>query len=282
MTRESGQSTQAPGSDDGENSPAAIARISVRGSIIAASITAVAGLIGIAIPAIIGNSGGQQSAAPTPQPQLVLASPSSVFPTLNSSPPTSPSPAQEPSSTASVPPTVFNNEQTDPTQINVGTMLPQQFNDADSVFHRTSGSVQSCPMGNEASDVANSLRDYGCTSAVVGTYLDSSAQMQISVWVFPMPDATAAAGVWNASDQFSTNDWGIWCPGAGVGSQICQEPWRSATSYGRIGYCHRYLMHAAGWYVDFRSGDAAVSELTLAVTAANRSIGAHNIPAAQC
>jgi hypothetical protein len=161
-------------------------------------------------------------------------------------------------------------------------MLPQQYYDPGDVFHRTSGWVQNCPTGNEAVDVGNTLRNYGCTSEVVGTYLDSSAQIQVAVWVIPMPDAAAAGGVFNDGSQSAVNDWGIWCPGTGVGSQICQEQWRSATSYGRIGFCHRYVMHAAALYVDLRSDSAALPALTLAATAANRSIGAWNVPGTQC
>ena len=176
----------------------------------------------------------------------------------------------------------FDNAATDPTRVNVATMLPQQYNDPGDVFHRTSGRVQNCPAGNEAADVRDILRNYGCTNEVVGTYLDSSAQIQVAVWVTPMPDTAAARGVFNHSGQAGVNDWGIWCPGTGVGSQICQEQWRSATFYARIGFCHRYVMHAYALYVDLRSDSSALPALTLAATAANRSIGAHYIPGAQC
>jgi len=161
-------------------------------------------------------------------------------------------------------------------------MLPQQYHDPGDVFHRTSGWVQICPAGNEAADVRDILCNYGCRSEVVGTYLDSLAQIQVVVWVVPMPDVSAAEGVYNNSNQPDVNDWGIWCPGTGVGSQTCQEQWRSATFYQRTGFCHRYLMHAYALYVDLRSGSAALPALTLAATAANRSIGAWNIPGTQC
>lgn len=284
MTREPGSPAQKSGKDNGEDSSTIIARINVRGTIIAASITAFAGLVGILIPVIVGTTGGARPpVVPTPEAQSVLAPSHTGSPTLSSSPPTSPSPDQDPGSIATVPPSAFNDAQTDPTQINVDTMLPQKYSDADADFHRTSGSVQPCPMRNEATDVANSLHSYGCTSAVVGTYLDSAAQMQVTVWVIPMPDATAADGAFNDSRLNVVDDWGIWCPGTGVGSQICQGSWRSAMIYARTGSCHRYLMHAEALYVDLRSRDpASLPELTLAATAANRSIGVHYIPAAQC
>lgn len=219
--------------------------------------------------------------APSPSPgptttRSVPASSASSSPPLTLAGPT-PAPGLPP-----VPPWDFNNVRTDPTQVSVATMLPKQYNDSGITFDRTSGLVHPCPAGQESAALSQTLSQYGCTSEVIGTYLDSSLQIQVTVWVLPLPDSTDAEGAFNSGTQSAANDWGIWCPATGVGSQICQEQWRSATSDGRIGYCHRYVMHAYALYVDLRSDSAVLPVLTSAATAANRSIGAQDIPGAQC
>jgi hypothetical protein len=87
------------------------------------------------------------------------------------------------SSSPAVGPSDFDNVATDPTEVSIATMLPQRYNDSGTVFNRTSGSVQQCPTGYENAGVQDTLKAYGRTSEIVGTYLDSSLQIQVTVWV---------------------------------------------------------------------------------------------------
>lgn len=180
-------------------------------------------------------------------------------------------------------PSDFDNVATDPTEINVMTMLPQQYAAAGITFQRKTGAVQPCPDGGELPSVADNLREYGCTTQVVGSYLDSAEQIQVSVWVVPLPDAVKASGIYSTF-MGSGNEygWGAWCPKTGTGSQLCHEQWGDATYSGWLGHCHRYLARALALYVDLRSGSAAQTALDSAASAATTAVGANNIPIARC
>lgn len=272
------QEPETPGNDDGKPAQVTAAEKARNGTIIAATITAVAGLIGVLITA----SGNHPPEPPAPPYRSTTPSTSVFYPptsatTVSS---TQPSLTQDPGGTGIAPPD-FNNAATDTIPILVATMLPQQYDVSGVIFHRTTGSVQPCPIGNEALDVADTLRNSGCTKEVVGTYLDSSMQIQVTVWVVPTVDSTHAEAVFEALDG-TPHDWGIWCPVNGVGSQVCQGQWRSAEFEGEVGYCHRYVMHARALYVDLRSDGSSLPALNSAAIAANNVIGDRNIPAAQC
>lgn len=258
-----------------ENGNNDAARTTRNGTIIAASITAVAGLIGVMIT-VFGN----HSPAPPPAPK-----PTSLAPT--SAPASSPQPTQssqtQDTETTTADPLAFNNGATDPTRIGIATLLPQQYDAAGVAFQRETAAEPSCPNGDEETDVANILSNNGCTTEVVGSYLDSEKRILVSVWVVPMPDAADASNAYNAALQSSgERGWGAWCPATGVGSQICHEPWNNAAYAGWTGHCHRYLTRALALYVDLRSGSSAQAALDSAASAANSAIGANNIPAAQC
>lgn len=207
-----------------------------------------------------------------------LASPSSPSPSPS---PSLFSPAQRPD-TPALEPSDFNHVATDPTKVSVATMLPWQYNDSGIVFGRTSGSVRPCPIGDETVGVQDTLGNYGCTSEVIGSYLDSSKQIQVSVWVIPLPDITNAEGADNALRSSGVGAWGLWCPTTGAGSQVCQRPWQTATKSYWTGSCHRYLMRAVALYVDLRSGSAFQTVLSSAADAALDAIGPQNIPVARC
>jgi hypothetical protein len=243
-----------------------------------------------------------RAAASSPSPSVSDTLPTTPVPTSSASSsltPTSspsPSPTQDLGSPAVVPsnpvivpygpvivPSDYNNVGTDPTDVGVNTMLPLQYNDSGIVFSRTSGWAVAC--GTYASaGVSQTLNDYGCTSEVVGTYLNSFLQIQVAVWVVPLPSSTDSEGLYNTLAQGGTpGSWGILCPEAGVtGSWVCQHSWLDATRGGRIGYCHRYLVRAVALYVDLQSDSALESVLTAAAEAADGAIGPQNIPIARC
>jgi hypothetical protein len=173
---------------------------------------------------------------------------------------------------------------TDPTDVSVATLLPQQYNDSGIVFNLTSAVLRQCPDSYVSAGVGDTLTAYGCTSEIDGTYLDSSQLIQVSVWVIPMPYAADAKGTYNTltASGGAPNNWGVLCPDTGIGSQVCQESPQAATQGVWIAYCHRYLMRALALYVDMQSGSALQPALTSAAQAAAGAIGAQNIPIAQC
>lgn len=222
------------------------------------------------------------------QPAPTLSA--SLLPVINSASPTPPSPTQD-SSSPTVAPSDFDNAATDPTDVSVATMLPQQYDASGTVFNLTSAAAEPCPPASTSAiaSVNDTLQNYGCASEgeIVGTYLDSSQQIQVVVWVIPLPDTTDAFDAYDAlttpaahSDWGSS--WGIWCPVAGTGSQVCQEPWQNATQSAWIGACHRYLVRALALYVDLASDSTLMTVLNSAGNDATFSIGARNIPGANC
>jgi hypothetical protein len=262
--------------------------------VLSAAVTVLA-YTGVQWPTLVHifNASATSSPSPsltaTPPTQPVSTSPTPTFPTLtpspapSSSPATVPSPTQESSSPA-VGPSDFDSVATDPTDVNAATMLPQQYNDSGTVFDLTSATVRQCPDSYVTAGVGDTLSADGCTSEIDATYLDSSQQIQVAVWVIPMPDKADAEGAYNALTAPGTaSDWGLLCPTAGIGSQVCQESWQEATQEAWTGSCHRYLTRALALYVDLQSGSALQPVLTSAAEAAVGAIGAQNIsPIAQC
>ncbi|HEY6492458.1 MAG TPA: hypothetical protein VIZ43_04235 [Trebonia sp.] len=231
------------------------------------------------------TSSYRPSPAPTPgatQPPFTL--PASTLPLVSSAPPATPSPTQDPSSPA-VTPSDFDNVQTDPTEVSVATMLPLQFNDSGVIFNRTSTSVDSCPpvSVNATAGVNQTVQNYGCTSEVVGTYLGTYEQVQVSVWVIPLPDAAESAGAYNTLKSGAVSDWGIWCPDTGTGSQVCGEPWRDADQGAWTGWCHRYIVRASAIYLDLAPYSSSLQPtLDSAAASAASAIGPQNISIAAC
>lgn len=292
VTEQTRSSQQPSGNEQGEQAPIIAAKIAFKGTVITASTTLGAAIIAAVVAVILAVVSGSPPGARSPDAKPTQPVPSVPASSLSTPPPspsvapsstatTLPSPIQDPDDTGAVQ-SNFDNVATDSTTISVDAMLPQQHNDFGVYLHRTSGWVKRCPSSNTAGDTGGILRNFGCTSEIVGTYLDSTAQIQVAVWVIPLPDAAAATGAFNAFDQAGAAGWGIVCPVTSVGSRICDKQWRSASLYARIAACHRYLMRAVALYIDLRSDASALPTLTLAATAANRSIGVHNIPGTQC
>jgi hypothetical protein len=182
-------------------------------------------------------------------------------------------------------PSDFDNVATDPNQVSVATLLPQQINGSGTVLNLTSGGVKPCPTGQEAAGVKDTLTAYGCASEIVGSYLDSSQQIQVTVWVIPFTDKADADGALSTLTRSGVvNNWGIWCPTnpAVVGSQVCNESWQNASGEVGIGVCHRYLMRAFALYVDLAYSSTPLPALASAEQAAEGAIGTQNIPVAAC
>lgn len=239
-------------------------------------------------PAASSSSPSPRSPSPGPSATHPASTfPAVLLPALSSSSPAPSSPAQGSGSPAVVP-SDFDNVATDPTDISVATMLPEQFNDSGVVFNRTSASTGPCPPVNPNADagINDTVKDYGCTNEIAGTYLDSFQQIQVAVWVIPLPDEADAEGAKTTLTVpgVTPSGWGIWCPTTGTGSQVCQgEPWQNAAQYAVVYYCHRYLVRALALYVDLAAGTTVLNALDAAARAAVDAIGAQNIgPTAQC
>ena len=230
--------------------------------------------------------------SPSPDPgatqptQPVPTLSASLLPVFSSSSSTLPSPTQDSSSPA-LAPSDLDNAATDPTDVSVATMLPQQYDDSGTVFNLTSASAEPCPpvSTGAVASVNNALQNYGCASEgeIVGTYLDSSQQIQVAVWVIPLPDTADADGAYDAlTTSAARSSWGIWCPVTGTGSQVCQGSWQDATQSAWIGACHRYLVRAVALYVDLASDSTLMTVLNSAGDAATMATGPRNIPGAEC
>jgi hypothetical protein len=166
-------------------------------------------------------------------------------------------------------------------------MLPQTYNASGTIFNLTSGSVEPCPPVSTTSpaNVNSTVQNYGCANEgeIAGTYLDSSQQIQVAVWVIPFPDAADADSAYNALKSVPSNAWGIWCPTTGTGSQVCQgQPWQYATQAAWIGACHRYLVRALALYVDLAPYSNLAPALNSAADEATLSVGPRNIPFTHC
>ena len=258
----------------------------------AATVLAYVGIQGPTLVHIFMRSAASSSPRPrlsrSPSPSAIQPIPTlsaSLLPVVSSDPPTVPSPTQESSSPAVVP-SDFDNAATDPTVISAASMLPQQFYDSGTTYSLTSSSADPCPPVSSAADagVNNTVQSYGCTDEIIGTYLDSARQIQVAVWVIPLPDKGDAVGVYNTLTAPGTTDnWGIVCPDTGAGSQVCQgQPWQNATRGGWIAHCHRYLIHAVALYVDLAPYSSLQPALTATADAAVGAIGPQNIPIANC
>lgn len=246
-------------------------------------------LVHVFIPPATSSSSPTPRPSPHRSPSAAIQSPqpAAVLPFVSSSSPAPPSSAQASSSPAVVP-SDFDSVATDPTDVDTTTMLPQDFNESGTVFTLTSSTMKDCPTGEESASVSGTLTSYGCLSEIIGTYLDSSQQIQVTVWVVPFPNKTDAEGAYNTlKPSFTVSNWGIWCPTntAVVGSQVCQgDSWQNASHELGMGTCHRYLIRTLALYVDLASPSGAQPDLALqgAVQGADGAIGTQNVPVAAC
>jgi hypothetical protein len=181
-------------------------------------------------------------------------------------------------------PSDYDNVATDPTDVTVATMLPEQFNDSGLVFSRTNGFSANCPDSDVDNGVSDTLQADGCTQEFIGDYLGSYREIQVTVWVIPMPYTSASVNAYNTlATPGSANDWGIWCPTAGVGAPVCQGPWQDATRARYMGTCHRYLVRALALDVNLAPDSSLQPDITAAARAAIHALGAENLgPIAAC
>jgi len=175
---------------------------------------------------------------------------------------------------------IFDNGATDPSIVSITLAL--QFKDGGTLYNRESSAAESCTATNQNADVSLALTAYGCTTEIDGTYLDSADQILVVAWVVPLPDKAKAADAYDVLKSVGVDDWGIWCPDLGAGSQVCHEAWQNSTQGEWTAYCHRYLIRAFATYVDLRVAPALESSLIKTAHAAVDAIGPQDIPNANC
>ncbi|GAB2714602.1 serine/threonine-protein kinase [Kitasatospora kifunensis] len=193
-------------------------------------------------------------------------------------PPTYDQPSPDPT-TPSFDPQSLDNAQADQTPLTSNALLPNSFTDSKGVVYTLdSGSSQSCLTSHEGQDVQTVLRNGSCVNQIVGTYTDSLAHIMVAVEVEPMTDTQTAIASHNSLASAYGSDWGIWCPKAGPGSQICDngEDTSHATQTSYVTNHHRYLVHALALYISLGTDKSDEPWTNAAAFAAVNAAGPQN------
>ncbi|MFI9594711.1 hypothetical protein [Nonomuraea sp. NPDC052265] len=223
-------------------------------------------------------------AVPTPWP-----SPSSGSPWPTEQPTETPSetPSETPTETPTLdPPTDepfdpgdLDRQDTDPTPLTPGALLPDSFTTAKGVRYtlRSSG-VDKCPDAYHAANVRSVLRKARCSKMVKGSYVNPGApankRIMVSVWVVPLKNDGRADTAYARLDDAYADAWGIVCPRKGPGSGLCHSTsWSRAQTWGWVGYTHRYLLHTMAVYTNRANATSTRPWLKDASKAAYKEIG---------
>ncbi|WP_125637799.1 hypothetical protein [Nonomuraea sp. WAC 01424] len=209
---------------------------------------------------------------------------STPWPSVSSA---TPEPSQEPSQTPTFePPTEepfdpgdLDRQDSDPTPITPGALLPHSFTSAKGVRYtlRSSG-VDKCPDAYHASNVRAVLRKAHCGKMVKGSYVNPNApankRIMVSVWVVPLKNDGRADTAYARLDDAYADAWGIVCPRKGPGSGLCHSTsWSRAQTWGWVGYTHRYLLHTMAVYTNRANATSTRPWLKDASKAAFKAIG---------
>ncbi|MEV0646235.1 serine/threonine-protein kinase [Phytomonospora sp. NPDC050363] len=177
-------------------------------------------------------------------------------------------------------PTDLDDVSTDDTPITSTALLPDSFTDSEEVLYtlRSAGEV-GCEQDSHTADIQDILDDYGCDEMVVGSYVDHTDQILVSVMVMPLDDAAGAEDAYDRAVDTYTQDWGIWCPAdPEPGHEICDEDqyWSDAEMAGYMSQSHRYLIHSTALYINL-SEDGSITEwVTAAADEAASAAGPQN------
>lgn len=223
-------------------------------------------------------SGSPDAVAPTPSPS---PSPSSATPWPSAQPTETPTetPTLEPPTEEPFDPGDLDRQDTDPTPLTPGALLPSSFTTAKGVRYtlRSSG-VDKCPDAYHAANVRSVLRKARCSKMVKGSYVNPGApgnkRIMVSVWVVPLKNDGRADTAYARLDDAYADAWGIVCPRKGPGSGLCHSTsWSRAQTWGWVGYTHRYLLHTMAVYTNRANSTSTRPWLKDASKAAYKAIG---------
>ncbi|MFL6111255.1 MAG: serine/threonine-protein kinase [Catenulispora sp.] len=193
-----------------------------------------------------------------------------------SSSPSSSTPASPPSA---VDPATWDRAASDKTVFAADALLPVSFTDSKGVVYTATNQwTDKCVNSYESAQLKALLTQYKCDKQAIGTYLDKDGRILVDVAVMPLPDAESAQKAFTdmqAKNTFTIEDWGVWCPRTGPGSEICSagKDTSNAQQYGYIQPNHRYLVHAVSLYVNLASDATAQDWLKPAATSGAKQGG---------
>ncbi|MFG3053039.1 serine/threonine-protein kinase [Kitasatospora sp. NPDC048239] len=239
--------------------------------------TVIRGSGGLAAPRLCVAS--RSTSGVVPDPVDDTAPPSSPAPG-----PTTPSPVTRtppPSDPTTVPvfdPASLDRKSTDTTALTPAGLLPTSFTDSRNVrYTRKASGTHPCVRDSQDETVRRVLRASGCDIVVTGSFVDEANEVLVSVWVVPMADKATAQTAYDALDDSSSGDWGLWCPQDGPGSQLCEDRDISrVTDSGYRGLHHRYLIHTRALFINFSEDSAGKPRVQAAADAAVSQAGPPN------
>ena len=177
----------------------------------------------------------------------------------------------------SVNPATWDAATSDQTPFTPDSLLPVSFTDNKGVVYTaTNRWTDKCVNSYESQQLKTMLTQYHCDNQAIGTYTDSAGRILVDVVVLPLPDtqtAQTAFKTMQAKNAFTVEDWGIWCPKTGPGSDVCGKNIGNAQQYGYIQPDHRYLVHAVSLYVNLSADPGAQDWLKPAATGAAKQSG---------
>lgn len=176
-------------------------------------------------------------------------------------------------------PATWDKADTDKTHFAADQLLPLSFTDSKGVVYTATNQwTDKCVNSYESAQLKALLTKYKCDQQAIATYLDKDHKIMVDIAVLPLPDADSASNAFKdlqAKNAFTIDDWGVWCPRTGPGSEICSanKDTTNAQQYGYIQPDHRYLVHAVSLYVNLTSDATAQDWLKPAATSAARQGG---------
>jgi serine/threonine protein kinase len=229
-------------------------------------------------------SSAPHSSAPTSAASSSAGNPTSPSDSSASSPSSPSSPSDGQSSTPVTPPNgvdpaTWDKADTDKTQFLASQLLPATFTDSKGVvYNATNQWIDDCVNSYESAQLKALLTKYKCGKQAISTYVDKDNKILVDIAVLPLADADTANTAFKdmqAKSTFTVDDWGVWCPRTGPGSDICasSKDTTNAQQYGYIQPNHRYLVHAVAMYVNLTSDAAAQDWLKPAATSAAKQGG---------
>ncbi|MFF2045064.1 protein kinase [Kitasatospora sp. NPDC058170] len=228
------------------------------------------------------SSGAAPAPGPTDDP-VVPPSPGPAVATPNpiSPKPTTPVVTVNPTTRTPSPvfdPTSLDRRSTDTTPLTPAGLLPASFTDSRNVrYTRKASGTHPCVRDSQDEAVRRVLRASGCDIVVTGSYVDEANEILVSVWVVPMADKATAQTAYDALDDSSSGDWGLWCPQEGAGSQLCDDRDISrVTDSGFRGLQHRYLVHTRALFINFSEDSGGTPRVKAAADAAVSEAGPAN------
>jgi hypothetical protein len=248
-------------------------------------------VVGLVVAAIALSGGKKNDTVTNTDNSLHTSSP--VVPTSSQAPttdaPTTDAPTTSDTTTSNPPtdtssafdPTTLDEQNTDQTPQTADALLPPSFTDSKGVqYDIKSSGTENCVNSYETSHVQDILKGHNCVNAAVGTYVDKSNQVLIAVQIMALGDKREAVDAYTglSSTNDHSNDWGIWCPKDGPGSQICNnnEDISGATQSGYIEQTHRYLIHTLALYINLTQDTSVKPWVQAAAQKAADSTGPQN------